>query len=662
MSVCNFTQQVGANQCIGDSLVTFNTNFSALDQGLCEVPSVIAGLGTMIEESITEQQRHEVQISTKNSFTWQTDFESTSIASPSTISLLDGTSVKVTTFPYVSSTSDPKPLATFSTICLTDRIPQVTLLWTASGVDGMTVYALNSASSVSSRGPIWFDNTVNSLLVDGTDLYVGGEFLEIGGTVSRKFGVISLSAGAVEPLLSATGSYISNPFSTGGDLGPLGSVDTIASNSTFLIVGGSFQGGFKGRGLCLYNKSTGVSYPFYVNGSVNSVQIIGNYLFVGGAFDYVNYGTQSASVVSGLRLTSNGLFRIDLTTVVSNPIASLSDISSIFSGPCTINSIAYSGTKIFVGGQFKINTNTTLTCQNLCCIDENGVRLAAWKPIINGPVYTLTVDDTTSDGGSIYLYVGGEFSRCFTDSEFNSNPRDNGAQTVYYNAVSYKIQTNSLLIQPVWKPKFNGPVTSFVTQDQDTNSEIYCYGRFTRINDEHQSYLCSVKKTSFTSDTSTGEYVYWKPTIQNGPSLINSSLTKYQNSVLVGGNFSKVNNNFRYNLAMISDVEGGISTVPLSSVSWDFGGKLVSQGTDYNFDFANTEVVRVSAYPAQYGIINYTTFASLSTDFKGNKEGQIVRFFVKRPGNSLAEGSLAATNDEMLIPIHVLGWKTDFNQ
>lgn len=661
MSVCNFTQQVGANQCIGDSLVTFNANFSALDQGLCEVPSVIAGLGTAVEGSITEQQRHKTQISAKNSFAWQTDFESTSIAFPSTISLLDGTFVKATTFPYVGSTSDPKPLATFSTICLTDRIPQVTLLWTASGVDGMTVYALNSASSVSNKGLIWFDNTVNSLLVDGTDLYVGGEFLEIGGTVSRKFGVISLSAGTVDPLLSATGSYVSNPFSIGGDLGPVGSVDTIASNSSFLAVGGSFQGGFKGRGLCIYNKSTGASYPFYVNGSVNSVQIIGNYLFVGGDFDYVNYGLQSASVVSGLRMPTNGLFRINLAIVGLNPVASLYNISTIFSGPCVVNAIAYSGTTIFIGGEFKVKSQATLITQNLCAIDENGNIHATWKPIVNGPVYALAVDDTTLDGGSIYLYAGGEFSRCFTDAEFNLNPRDNGSHTVYYNAVSYKIQPTSLTIQSEWKPRFNGPVTSFVTQDQDTNSEIYCYGRFTRVNDEHQSYLCAVKKSSFTFDSSTGKYVYWKPTLQNGPSLINTSLVKYQNTIIVGGNFSKVNNNFRYNLAMVNDVEGGISTAPLSAVSWDFGCKLVSQGTDYNFDFANTEVVRVSAYPAQYGVINYTTFATPSIDFKGNKEGQIVRFFVKRPGNSLAGGLLNSTDDKLMSSAHVLGWKTDFN-
>ena len=37
MSDCNFTTQINENQCIGDSLVTLNANFSALDTATCSV-------------------------------------------------------------------------------------------------------------------------------------------------------------------------------------------------------------------------------------------------------------------------------------------------------------------------------------------------------------------------------------------------------------------------------------------------------------------------------------------------------------------------------------------------------------------------------------------------------------------------------------------------
>ncbi len=37
MSTCNFTQSIPASQCIGDSLVTINSNFNSLDSSLCNL-------------------------------------------------------------------------------------------------------------------------------------------------------------------------------------------------------------------------------------------------------------------------------------------------------------------------------------------------------------------------------------------------------------------------------------------------------------------------------------------------------------------------------------------------------------------------------------------------------------------------------------------------
>jgi hypothetical protein len=651
MSVCNFTQQVGANQCIGDSLVTFNTNFSALDQGLCEVPSVIAGLGTQIERSTSEQQKNFVSIGTTNNFVYNTKFDSFQIASEQNTQLLDGTSVKTTTFPYVAGTFDTKPLATFSTVCLTDKAPKVTLYWMASGVDNNTVYALNSAVSPTDKGPIWFNDTVNALHVDGNNLYVGGNFITVGGNVARKFCKIDLTGGLLVPSLSSVGSLSSIPFGVGGDLGASGSVDAIEVNDDFIVVGGSFFGGFKGRGLTIQQRSNGQSFPFYVNGDVRSVHINGNNLFVGGSFDYVNYGPTSASVISGLRLLSNGLIKIDLSTVTSNPIASLSDLSSlVFSGPSEVNAITSSSDKIFLGGAFQIKTGSTLVCQNLCSIDSNGTRLATWQPIINGPVHTLNVDDTTSDGGSIYLYVGGSFSKVYNSSEFNSTPRLSDSSVNYTNAVAYKILTTSLTIQSFWKPLFNGPIGAFAFHDVTTDSAVYCYGRFTEVNGQPQSYLAAVKKTSFAADSSSGETVLWNPSLQNGPKHLNSGLVKYRNTLIVGGNFAKVNDSVRYNLAMISDIDGGVTIAPLSGISWEFGCQVASSGMNFNMDLTN--FASVSSYPLPFGRVNATSFPIDHEQFKGNSQGQLARFFIRRPG---------VTQDTLKNNVNVLGWKTDFN-
>lgn len=674
MSFRQLVQQVGPGECIGDSLITFNSNFSALDAALFDIPKVTNGLGTSISREVTEQSNGIISISTKNSFAWNTKFDSTQVAYPTTIGLRDGTTVGVTTFPYVSSFTDQKPTCTFSTIALTDKVPEVTLCWTASGSDNLTVYALNSALSASDfKGLTWFDDTVNSVFKDGNLLYVGGSFIRVGENISRKFCILDLLSGSSDPVLYTSGTFSSNPFTDKGDLGPIGSVDTIDASEDFLVVGGSFQGGFKGRGLAILNKNTGEVYPFYVNGNVRVVKIKGNSLFVGGAFDYINYGPRSASVVSGLRVMTEGFCKIDLTMMLLNPYDAIQSMSFVFSGPAEVNSLAVYGSNIFVGGLFVIKNRENIICQNLCAIDSNGTRLAYWKPILNGPVYTLIVNDTTTDGGKPYLYVGGLFTRCFTDSEFNFNPRDNKQQTEYHNAVSFKILTDSINVIPSWKPKFNGAVTNFAFLDQDTNTDVYCYGKFTSVNEENRSYLAAVKKSSYSSDSSTGELLLWRPYLQSGPSLINNAFINYDstninvntgintNTLIVGGNFSAVNGIRRYNLARISNVDGsGIaSNTLLSSIAWDFNCNVVSPGTSLSFD--STQTIRLTSYPTTYGNVNFTTFAINEAQFKGITEGQLLRFLVRRQGTCSDLNLLNSHTDSFKGPVNVIGWKLDFN-
>ena len=49
MALCNLTQKILSNQCIGDSLRTINSNFSALDIGICSIPDIIEGEGFDID-------------------------------------------------------------------------------------------------------------------------------------------------------------------------------------------------------------------------------------------------------------------------------------------------------------------------------------------------------------------------------------------------------------------------------------------------------------------------------------------------------------------------------------------------------------------------------------------------------------------------------------
>lgn len=646
MSVCNYTQLVSPNTCLGDSLATFNANFSALDEGLCKIPNVLPGLGITVNEEVSEQIHTAVRVSTKNSFVYNTNFDYKTVATSSTFALADGTTTPVTTFPYISTVGSTAPFAVFSTAALTDAVPKVTLFWTASGSDNLTVYATNSASSPLDENAIHFDGPITSLLSSGNLLYVGGEFTTVGGVDCKKFCALDLSSGASHPTLGTVGTLVS-----AFDLGEIGTVHAIAEYGDYIIVGGSFQvsqlPSTYGRGLTIINKITRVKYPFYVNGTINDLTIVGSDLYVGGTFDYINYEATSAPIFSGLRVYTNGLIKIALSTLFSFPFSSIDrtfadNIKRLFTGPATINAFAQkNATTLYIGGSFDISGGSTLNAKNLAILNADGTQNTSWKPIVGGDVFTLSIDGD-------YFYVGGAFRSFHTASQFYSNPRKMDSDTEASNAICFKttVSTNPTL-ETNWKPIFNGPVTKFAFHDSAFNSYVYCYGRFTQVNSSAAGYVAALKK-SYNNVVEATEQV-WKVSLQSGPMLINQGLIRYADSVIIGGSFVKVNSSDRFYLARVNGVDETLSTVALSAVNWDFGAQVCSPGMSLAMDFTN--YISVSSFPSVNGTVNQTTVLADFETFAGYMEGDLVKFFVRRPGFV----------DSFARPVHVLGWKVDFN-
>ncbi len=647
MSVCNFTQLVSPEMCLGDSLATFNANFSALDEGLCSVPDVVPGLGINVKSEISEQIHPVVRVSTKNNFVYDTYFEyKTDTVNSQNIFLSDGTAIPVTTFPYVTAETIAAPLAVFSTVSLTDAAPKVTLFWTASGSDNVTVYDTNTNLN-ENREPIGFNGAVTSLLYSGDLLYVGGEFTTVGGVDSKKFCAINLTeGGGTGTLLGATGQYAGNPFGNSGDLGVEGTVQAITEYGGLLIIGGSFQSISKGRGLCAVDKVNGNTYPFYVNGIVHDLLIVGTDLYVGGNFDYINYSAQSASNISGLRVYTNGLVKISLSTLIEFPNSSIDkafakNISTLFTDNVSINAFAAKEETIYIGGSFNIESNSISIARNLAILNPNGTQYISWKPVVGGEVFTLAIDGD-------YLYVGGAFDSFHTSAQFYSTPRLNDITTRASNAICFNIEaTTTPDFQYNWKPQFNGSVTKFAFHDNTFNSYVYCYGRFTQVNSSTVSYLAAVEKSY--DNFKVGKEYIWRVSLQSGPELINQDLVRYENSVIIGGTFTEVNGKHRYYLARVSGLEETLESVALSSVELDMGAQLCSPGMSLQMHFSN--FTTISSFPSEYGTVNQTIFFPPAEPFRGYLEGDLVRFFVRRPKSS---GTFKDS-------IHVIGWKADFN-
>lgn len=667
MSACKYTERISATECIGDSLSKINQNFLNLDYGLCEKTNPAPGHATTVSSQTTELGDSVYKINAKNSFSYNTRFDSAQIATYGTKLLPDGTSLGVTTFPYVAVATSPKPQVTFTSVALTDTPPTVSLYWLASG-DGLTLntFPLNSATPTD-KGITWFNGTVTSLLSsDSNNLYVGGTFTTVGSALAEKLVRINVSSpvGYVDS---------TNPIT---NLGTVGEVKQIIEQTLtisglprkFIIVGGSFENiGIRGRGLLIYNATDNIFYHFYVNGEVNAIKTRDNILWVGGNFNYVNTGTSAASTFSGRRVETNGLFTVNLNGLWAGlTTAAIQDRSSVFEERAIINSIElYKDESLFyVGGQFLIKeTPERIKCSNVCCLKTDGTLYESWRPIVDGVVYKIILDDVRAAGDSVYLYIAGEFSAVYSQTEFYLTPRiKDENKTKYYNAFSVKLtDLGSLRVTPErihsWKPKFNGPVTAMLSHDSDPTTHIYCYGKYTTVNDSDTNYLAAIKKAS---SFERGQLVSdWVPSIQNSPSLINNALARGNNGLLVGGNFTQVNNFYRYNLAEIGDTSW--SAPALSGFMWDFASQSLTTGMKISFDAGSTYSKRISALPVSYDSINVSTFTVPSDAFNGLHAGQLLRFAIKRPGNSLASGSLSATDDTFKQDVYVVGYKLDFN-
>lgn len=649
MSLCNFTQLVSPTTCLGDSLATFNANFSALDEGLCRLSDVLPGLGVDVHTVMTEQEAYKTNISVRNSFTYNTKFDyiNGTTTYEQHIALKDGTTNPVTTFACVTAGSEADPIATFSTVSLTNQPPKVTIFWTASGGNDVTVYATNSASN--NVGPISFNGPVTALLSSGNVLYVGGEFTTVGGATYNKFcqidltGNDSISASVLGPF----GSAVGDPLSAQGDLEPYGSVHCIAESNTLLIVGGSFQSLSKGRGLTILDRASGNSYPFYVNGIVKDLLVMEGNLYIAGSFDYINYAAQSVSIISGLRVYANGLAKINLNTLYSFPNSSIDktfakNTLTLFSSNTTVvNSLASKNGNIYIGGLFDIRNGSTLTARSLAGIHSDGTQNISWKPIVEGEVLTLDIDGN-------YLYVGGKFNSMFTSAEYYSKPRRESDRTRAYNAICFKvISASSPTYEYNWKPVFNGPVTKFAFHNEEFGSYVYCYGQFTMVNNLEANYLAAVEKSY--ENNNEGRLYSWRNNLQKPAPLYNNALLRYANSVIVGGNFTSVNDINRPYLAQITGVFESLSSVPLSSVVWELGSQTCPAGGSLGMNLSN--FVTCSANPNSFGTVNHTTFEINSNVFTGYKEGELIKFFLRRPKNT----------GVYPFPVYVIGWKVDFN-
>jgi hypothetical protein len=288
--------------------------------------------------------------------------------------------------------------------------------------------------------------TVQTILVNGSTVYLGGSFTTVGGTSIKDLAAVDATSGAL---------------TTGFKPKPNGAVFGLALQSGELYVGGSFTklGGGTVGSLGAVNATTGALDTGFVanvagaGGAKAKVATIalttdGSRLVIGGTFTTVNGSADqylgAVSPATGavqtwskhpgfatvaMALDANGVYVAGAGNGGNFDAYAPSTGASLWSAGTdgNVQAIAVMEGIVYVGGHFDNycsgQTTGQHTCKNpiardhLLAVDETTGDLESWHPSANGVlgVFALTGADSTLEAGGDFTQLGGVSQQGFAE-------------------------------------------------------------------------------------------------------------------------------------------------------------------------------------------------------------------------------------------------------
>lgn len=201
-------------------------------------------------------------------------------------------------------------------------------------------------------------------------------------------------------------------------------------------------------------------------GMITSLAVIGNYLYVGGTFNYIWYndGVSTNSIYTG------SIFRIDLTTNVWEALPSSTNIYEI------VNVIKSYNNKLYIGGRF--SSNGSNISRNICYYDPQTNNFNPLGSGISDNIFESQVNDIT--------FIDNEMIVVGSFNNFSSVTSKNIAK---FNFNTFQ-----------WK-SFDGSVNDRILKIHYYNNRIYICGAFYEVTDKdgtmkNISYIASFDLTT----------------------------------------------------------------------------------------------------------------------------------------------------------------------
>jgi hypothetical protein len=395
---------------------------------------------------------------------------------------------------------------------------------------------------------------VRTLVLEGTTLYIGGNFAEISGQSRNYLAAMDISTGTLLP-------WNPNPNSF---------VHAIQVVGTTIYVGGEFTsiGGQSRNYLAALNSTTGAATSWVPPAIDNDIYTLAvntatNTMFIGGIFDAVggltrtglaavNMGTTTGTVIPGWVANTNGtgyIYEVTLsgsslfvagyfTTIngiIRNSVAAVSTANGSVTGwdaklgaYSTVYELAISGSTLYIAGY--INQANLTDRFGIAAVTVSTGSLLSWNPNLNSDVNAVAVNSNT-------VFVGGYFTIV--------KPQSPGNAIIFNEATNeiwpYTIELNS-----------GGEIYTMAIE----NNTVYIGGAFSTVNG-------STRKNLAAFNLSTGALLSWAPVVNGTTATFDNTVVRSMkikdNLVYIGGTFLNVNGSTRPNLAAIDATSGALN-------------------------------------------------------------------------------------------------------
>jgi hypothetical protein len=377
---------------------------------------------------------------------------------------------------------------------------QITLSWTAPANNGSTITKYTVYDSSDTFVKDITDGTSTSTIISGlTRGTLYSYYIKAYNTAG--YGPASFPASATP--------YAPPPYAISGlTTGVNSNVDTVAYDTTYVYIGGSFTAinGVTFNRIARFNKSDGILdmnwKPNVSNGAVNSIAVNSTHVYIGGFFTEI--GVQTRNHIARIPLTSNPTGAFDSTWNLNLNGA--------------VNSIAVNSTHVYIGGQFtSIGGQPRNYIARIPLTSDIG-EADSWNLNLNGvSVTTIALDNSNVYVGGNFTSIGGQQRNNIARIPLTSNPTGNA---------------------DTWAPNANGTVWSIAVND----THVYVGGNFTEIGGQLRNRIARIPLSSTTVDA-------WNPDFPNSGFV--SSIAVNSEHVYIGGNFTSIGGQPRNNIARI---------------------------------------------------------------------------------------------------------------